>query len=412
MQRKSKRKHLGGCIVPFVVVMLIGLSTAAGFSMLVKKGIISDHYQIASVANMAEALPFQEITIDEKEFVNKYYYQQLTSDEQLIYKEILQGIRNDAKEIYLHMEDGERAMILYQYVLYDYPEFFWCSESVHVTYNPSAKGQEGYSILQPTYSYEGIQKEQMKQAVEREVSTCLASISSEATEYEKIKYAYEYIINTTDYNSEASDNQNIYSVFVNKQSVCAGYARANQYLLERMGMFCTYVTGEVTSDERGTQLHAWNMVRCDGEYYYVDATWGDPIYLEGEEKQGANINYDYLCCNQDELFKTHTIQGEISFPECHSMEYNYYVINGMYYEVFDRDEALHVMKNDINQGRSNTVFKYGDALIYQEASNIIINELLGEAAQYLMKSYGLQEVKYYYQLDETANRITLYWKYE
>ena len=38
----------------------------------------------------------------------------------------------------------------------------------------------------------------------------------------------------------------IYSVLVNGESVCAGYARTTQYLLERLNVFCTYVTGTAT----------------------------------------------------------------------------------------------------------------------------------------------------------------------
>ena len=49
-----------------------------------------------------------------------------------------------------------------------------------------------------------------------------------------------------DYDDAAEDNQNICSVFIGKKSVCAGYSKAMQYLMEKQGLFCTYVTGEVT----------------------------------------------------------------------------------------------------------------------------------------------------------------------
>ena len=72
-----------------------------------------------------------------------------------------------------------------------------------------------------------------------------AGISQEASTYEKIKYVYEYIINSTDYNENGQDTQNIQSVLLYHSSVCAGYSKAFQYLLNRMGFSCTYITGTI-----------------------------------------------------------------------------------------------------------------------------------------------------------------------
>ena len=90
----------------------------------------------------------------------------------------------------------------------------------------------------------------------------LAGLDADADEYQKILYVYERIVDEVDYDESAPDNQNIYSIFVNRQSVCAGYSKATQYLLEQLGVFCTYVTGKTT--EGGN--HAWNLVKCNGDY--------------------------------------------------------------------------------------------------------------------------------------------------
>lgn len=49
-----------------------------------------------------------------------------------------------------------------------------------------------------------------------EVSECLSGISENASDYEKILYDYEYIVNQVDYDDAAEDNQNICSVFIGK----------------------------------------------------------------------------------------------------------------------------------------------------------------------------------------------------
>ena len=220
---------------------------------------------------------------------------------------------------------------------------------------------------------------------------------------------YETIVDQVEYEAEAPDGQNIYSVLVNRRSVCAGYAKATQYLLERLGVFCTYVTGETREGES----HAWNLVLCEGDYYYVDTTWGDPVFQseEGEEQQGY-INYDYLCCSEEELFRTHTPDGEVELPRCTSMEWNYYVVNGMYYTDYDREEILKKMNQVISEGGNPSVFKFSDEKIYEQAREGILGDLIKRAADNLGRWYDLTEVHYRYLDQESQNKITIYWQYE
>ena len=71
-------------------------------------------------------------------------------------------------------------------------------------------------------------------------------------------------------------NQSAYSALVNGQTVCAGYARAFQYLMQQLGIPCYYCRGY------SGENHAWNIVELYGDYYNVDLTWDDtaipPVY--------------------------------------------------------------------------------------------------------------------------------------
>ena len=99
--------------------------------------------------------------------------------------------------------------------------------------------------------------------------------------YEKIKYIYETLIRQVEYQEDSGQNQNIRSVFLEGKTVCMGYSKAAQYLLNRMGIFCTLVTGTVNGDRPSS--HAWNLVKIGEEYYFMDVTWGNPGYLNPAE---------------------------------------------------------------------------------------------------------------------------------
>ena len=272
----KKRRKKTGCLHTFValggflclIIAVLSISYGIGTNVDVVK-------KIEKKLIMPDKVPYQEVVISEEETVQKFYYQQLEEEERLVYREILDGIRENGKEIYVHTSDAERANAIFQYILKDYPEIFWCDGTITAT---SYEGEEAYTVLQPTYSYsemaKGIMEEEMASAIEE----CLVQVPEESSEYQKILYVYEYIVNTVDYDMAAPDNQNIYSVFKHQRSVCAGYSKAAQYLLERLGVFCTYVTGTTSTG----QNHAWNLVKCDGDYYYVDVTWGDPVFQEAE----------------------------------------------------------------------------------------------------------------------------------
>lgn len=402
MSRKRKKSGCLTWLIMILCVMIFGI--AVGVVLLLRDDEVRQ--QVRQTFD-AEEIPYQEVGDVEAETGRKYYYEQLKEEEQQVYLELLQGVQEEQGEIYVHASDAVRTNEIFQYVLKDYPEIFWCDGT---TTSTSYEGKENYTILQPVYLYTGETRAQKQTEIEAAAEEILADISPETEDYEKILYVYETLVNTVDYDLEATDSQNIYSVFVNRRSVCAGYAKATQYLLEKLDVYCTYVTGMAKE-----QYHAWNLVMCGGDYYYVDTTWGDPVFQGQEEAQawyGQNyVNYDYLCCNDAELLKTHIPDGDMPLPACEKMDYNYYVRNGMYYEFYDSQEALQAMNDVIASGSNPVVFKYASAESYAEAKEDIFGNIIEKAARNLADWYGLSQVNYSYMDDEDLNKITIYWEY-
>ena len=346
-----------------------------------------------------------ELTIPAEETERDFYYEQLNGSEQIVYRELLQGVREMEDCITIHAGRDEHPEKVYEYLLYDRPELFWCAGSSQMTV------YEEYTLFYPEYTCMYEEREQRQSEIDAAVSDCMTGVDSAAGEYEKIRYVYEYLVNTVDYDENAPDNQNIYSALVGKSSVCAGYSRAAQYLLNNMGIECIYVVGTA----QGQEAHAWNIVNCGGKYYQMDVTFGDPVFLSsesGENLPGNIIYYDYLCCTDEEIMADHMPTDEIVYPVCESDDLNYYRMNGMFYDSYDPQILLGDMNESIYEGQEMFVCKFSSPEIYQKAHDAVIEELFPKAAQTLGSVYGLEQVKYTYIEDVTHNKIMVFWNYQ
>lgn len=94
-------------------------------------------------------------------------------------------------------------------------------------------------------------------------------------EYGKAKYCYEELLKYVTYGQLEGSAGNLYGAFGLRKIVCEGYARAYQYLCQRVGLQAIYMTGNAYPNGNVPVNHAWNIVRIDGKYYYADPTFDD-----------------------------------------------------------------------------------------------------------------------------------------
>lgn len=304
---------------------------------------------------------------------DNYVFSSLPITKQNLYVEILYALQHRVEEMELSTKDPEEIDFIFQCVLTDHPEIFYVDGYSFVKYTYGEEIRRVTFTGNFLYDEEEIVNRQRK--IEESAEIILAKIPKEASDYEKVKKVYEEIINGTQYFSQAEDNQNICSVFLGKKSVCQGYAKAVQYLLNQLNVPTTLVVGRVKNNEG----HAWNLVCIDNQYYHVDATWGDASYLVDQEEEAqkegvGGINYDYLCITTEEIERTHVIDSLVPLPPCTSKEANYYVMEGAYFTAFDEDKLIALIENYQQQGRENITVKCDSLLIYQEMMEKLIEE--------------------------------------
>lgn len=303
---------------------------------------------------------------------NCYAFGRLTKEEQDLYLEILDALLYFRENVRLSTCDKELISHIFQCVLNDHPEIFYVEGYTYTEYTLGTLLKK--ITFTGSYSISREEAEQKQVQIEDYVNQCLAEMPEDADEYGKVKYIYEYLIHHTDYDAAAKDSQNICSVFLERKSVCQGYAKATQYLLNRVGIFSTLVLGRVV----GGEGHAWNLVRIDGQYYYVDTTWGDASYQAVGSDYPAGkiptINYDYLCVTTEQMEQTHTFDNVVDLPVCTATDANYYVREGVYFEEWDEERVAKIFADSYRKREAYVTLKCAGEAVYQKMRKTLIEE--------------------------------------
>ncbi len=338
---------------------------------------------------------------------DKFAYNTLSTTEQIWYRDMEQILGGMGEKVKLSQEGlnaglgEEKIDRIFQCVLDDHPELFYVEGYSYTRYT---QGSKVVAIeFSGTYSMD-VEKAWIRKAeIEQAVDEIVLSAAGLEDDYDKIKFAYDTLVENTEYDLNAEDNQNIYSVFVNKASVCQGYAKAFQYLMYRMGVECTLVQGTVLATGEG---HAWNLVKSNGEYYYVDPTWGDISYqsnAQGDEAEQSDvvqqtneadlpgISYDYLCVNDEQLCVTHAADYKENFPKCTATADNYYVREGALFTEYNKEQFALLIERMLTEGASDIAIRCSSEACYQEMCEALLDRQ--EMFTYLAGS-GIQTFAY------------------
>jgi transglutaminase/protease-like cytokinesis protein 3 len=146
------------------------------------------------------------------------------------------------------------------------------------------------------------------------------------TDYQKELQLHDYLVNHCTYSFGSADNDNEYRAYgalVEGQAVCNGYAESMALLLSCAGVNNQVVTGWGDND-----LHAWNLVEIDGDWYHLDATWDDPV---GDEEVLSHAYFNVT----DEIMEQRHVWQEEDYVSCDSMAANYFVQSQSYYTDYD-----------------------------------------------------------------------------
>jgi len=242
-------------------------------------------------------------TFDEK----RYPFRAMLGDkEQAAYNQVCEAISNVADSVKFNKEldvDGVKQVM--QAVFNDHPEFFWIETSY--VYGYTSKGTVVSVALKYNELANNLSDAKIK--FNAAANRIINHASTYGSKLEQEKYVYEELQKNCEYHENSAINQSAYSCIVNGSSVCAGYARAFQYIMMQLDIPCYICTGTTSNGN-----HAWNIIEIDNNFYNVDLSWDDSL---GETI--GNYSYTYFNISDKAIGLDHT-RGDMSvnLPSCNS----------------------------------------------------------------------------------------------
>lgn len=339
-----------------------------------------------------------------------YSYRFLDEDHKYIYDEIIKAAEQYSSSITFDSDKNitsEDYLDVYQIIYDDEPSLFYIDKKMQYAVNSSTKRLASSKIF---YKYGSSETYKMQSEIDSEVNKILAMITSDMTDYDKVKLFNDVLASTVVYDETAANCRDIYGVFVDKKAICGGFSKAFSYLCSKAGIETAAVTGDADG-----QPHMWNKVKIDGKWYNVDVT-----YAVSNSTEGNYVRYDYFCVPDKMLAESRTVyEQSYKYPEAVSDDCNYFVRNGLVAEswaearIILRDQLIECSKNKI----SPVQVKCSDKKIYEETIfNLFDNtskqalDIYDEAYDSAVNKYNSSVVNFSY--DATSMVIKLFPEYD
>lgn len=299
-----------------------------------------------------KALEDSKITGEEYQFDSTYYpyFYFLNDSEKQLYKQIYANA-NDISKYFVPTVDINISQVkkVFEAVYNDHPELFWLNTSYSYKYTPDNKCVQ--IILSFNETINDI--ENAKKKFNSAANTIIAGANKLSSNYEKEKYVHDAIVTTVKYDKNASMNQSAYSALVNKSTICAGYARAFQYIMINLHIPTYYCVGISSVN------HAWNIVKLSDGYYNVDLTWDN----------SDSSRYKYFNRTDNDFSITHKRTGlSLNLPKCNATKYRTSNTKASSSSSVKKSNTnSNVVKSNVNSSLNNN--KVSNVITSNEVSN-------------------------------------------
>ena len=241
-----------------------------------------------------------------------YYYPRLSKPAQAVYHAMKAGFSALQPAFSVPRLDGSVLTDLFFQLRLDCPEIFYVT-GFSYRYAPGAENVE----LLPEYLFEKSKIRDQQKALTARVEKLTRPLQ-DGSVWDQERGIHDFICSNVRYDKlKKPYSHEIIGPLTNGVGVCEGIAKTVKILCDALGIWCMIAVSEA-NPERGVKYrHAWNILKLDGQYYHLDATFDNSLGENGV------LRYDYFNLDDKRLFRDH--QAPLyPLPACPDGKHTYY----------------------------------------------------------------------------------------
>ena len=302
----------------------------------------------------------QEITVEQ------FYYNHMTKQQQAAYHNILTGVKNLSDEFQIPVLPAEELANVFFQMRLDHPEVFWTTGFRYRYYKDSSN-----LIFVPEYLFDKNKIREHQKAMTARVEK-LARPAAKMSELEKEKYVHEFICENVRYDKlKKAYSPEIIGPLGQGVGVCEGIAKTVKVLLDVLGVWNMIALCGNNPEKGILYRHTWNIVKVNGTYYHLDATFDNSLRKNHEDSE---IRYDYFNLDDQQVFRDHE---PLIAPAPHCTDHDHF-----YY----KEKKLSFTKQEDVYKRSLQAAKKGKVLIFHWRGGYLTKEVLGDLLELIRKA--------------------------
>lgn len=284
-----------------------------------------------------------------------FYYNHMKKEEQAVYHAMKSGITSLASSFAIPRLEGRQLSEIFFRLRLDCPEIFYVT-GFHYRFYPDSTNVE----MIPEYLFDKAKIKDHQKAMRSRVEK-LARPAAGMSQLEKEQYIHDFICQNVHYDKlKKPYSHEIIGPLGQGVGVCEGIAKSVKILCDALGIWCVIAISDNNPEKQIRYRHAWNIVKIDGTYYHLDATFDNTL------GRGTMLRYDYFNLGDERFFRDHE-PVIYPVPSCKEEGHFYY-----------KEKKLSFTKLEEVEKRAEQAAKKGRTFVFHWRGGYLTREILNE----------------------------------